>query len=276
MNGEMPSAFNPKIWWLEVGLNDLGRSECSEEVVVLGVLRVVEEILDKKKDAIIVINSLFPLADLRGGVRPGESDYKDSFNSALRQRPTEKIAKDGNRNRTGGRRHRDRQGNDAGRTDHGDSTQIKHLKPDALEGRKKPRKPRTDSGGTNRLLGASMRAHDEKRSLAFGWRNKEKEVKMKAHKDIQKKYNPVTHHERKLPLWTSVTAINLQLKKFASKHEKVFFFDSTEIFTDREDNDTYILKTEMISIRGHPSRLGYEKWEQEVIVKAKGLLAGTD
>jgi hypothetical protein len=37
----MPASFNPKIWWLELGMNDLGRTQCSEEVVILGILRVV-------------------------------------------------------------------------------------------------------------------------------------------------------------------------------------------------------------------------------------------
>lgn len=277
MNGEMPNDFNPKIWWLEVGLNDLGRSQCSEEVVVLGILRIVEEILDKKKDATVVINSLFPLADLRGGLRPGESDYKDSFNSALRQRPTDKLSKNGKRSRrSGGKRHGKRPGSDAGRTEHGDSTHIAHLKPDNEGRRRKPRKPKAGHSGKRLLKRKTDDGEGEPRSLVFGWREKEKAVKMQAHKDIQKKYNPVTHRERKLPLWTSVSAINLQLKKFANKHDQVHFFDVTEIFTDREDNDTYILKTDLISVRGHPSRRGYEKWEQEVIVKAKALLAGID
>ena len=111
--------------------------------------------------------------------------------------------------------------------------------------------------------------------MIFGRAKKkqEPEVKMQAHKEVQKKYTPITHHERKLPLWTSVTSINAELKKFANKHDKVIFFDATEIFTDREDNDTYILKTDMISIRGHPTRKGFEQWEEKVIIEAKKLLS---
>ena len=65
MNGEMPTDFNPKIWWLELGMNDIGRMECSEEVVVLGVLRIIEEIRKKKPTAEIVINSILPMTNLR-------------------------------------------------------------------------------------------------------------------------------------------------------------------------------------------------------------------
>lgn len=271
IHGEMPAEFNPKIWWLELGLNDLGRSQCSEEVVVLGVLRVVEEILEKKKDAIVVINSLFPLADLRGGVRPGESDYKDSFNSALRQVPTDKL-KLKDQGRHPGRIRTSHQVADAGQTDHGDSTPIHHQKPHRSETLKKPHKEKS-SNSPGRMLGER---HGGRNRGVFHWGGNEKEVKMQAHKDKQKKFTPITHQERKLPLWTSVSSINVQLKKFANKHDRVHFFDVTEIFTEREDNDTYILKTDLISVRGHPSRSGFEKWEQEVIVKAKSLLAGIE
>ena len=284
MNGEMPPAFNPKIWWLEVGLNDLGRSQCSEEVVVLGVLRVVEEILDKKDGAIVVINSLFPLADLRGGLKPGENDFKDSFNKDLRQRPTKQMNKPA--------RKRDRDGTagvDAGATDHGDSTVIKggHLKQGDREGGGKrgknqggKRKPEKAGNGRTRLLEDAARSGARgNRQTRFSWGKKQdnKPVKMNANKEKQKKFNPVTHKERKLPLWTSVSAINAQLKKFASKHnDKVYFFDVTDIFTEREENDIYILKTDMISIRGHPTRKGFEAWEEAVKVKAKSLLGGAD
>merc|ERR1712032_988432 len=60
---EMPYDFNPKVWWLVLGMNDLTRLQCSEEIVVLGVLRVAEEIKLRKPDAKIVINSLLPMID---------------------------------------------------------------------------------------------------------------------------------------------------------------------------------------------------------------------
>jgi hypothetical protein len=46
----MPYDFNPKVWWLILGMNDLTRMQCSEEIVVLGILRVVEEIMMRKPD----------------------------------------------------------------------------------------------------------------------------------------------------------------------------------------------------------------------------------
>lgn len=46
---------------MHVGINDLSLKGCSEEVVLLGILRVVEEIQNSRPNDIIVINSLLPV-----------------------------------------------------------------------------------------------------------------------------------------------------------------------------------------------------------------------
>lgn len=266
MNGEMPEAFNPKIWWLEVGLNDLGRSQCSEEVVVLGVLRIVEEILSKKEDSIVVINSLFPLADLRGGLKPGQRDFKDGFDQTLRKKSTAKIDKIEKRHH----KKRDRTAN--AEDDAGDTTHISHLKDEQKKKPKEGHKKKKKSKEGWRVLEESP----ETRALRLGRTKEAKDIKMKANKETQKKYRPIIHKERKLPLWTSITAVNRELRRFAGKHDRVIFFDSTEIFTDREDNDTFILKSDLISVRGHPSLQGFEDWEKAVVKKATTLLSNPD
>jgi len=55
----------------------LARSQCSEEIVVLGILRVVEEIRLRKPDARIVINSLLPMIDFQSFQQPKMSDFAD-------------------------------------------------------------------------------------------------------------------------------------------------------------------------------------------------------
>ena len=70
LHDEMPHDFNPKVWWLVLGMNDLTRMQCSEEIVVLGILRVVEEILLRKPDAKIVINSLLPMVNYQDMDQP--------------------------------------------------------------------------------------------------------------------------------------------------------------------------------------------------------------
>ena len=60
-NGEMPYGLTPRVWWIGIGINDLSMKGCSEEVVLLGILRVVEEIQLSHPDDVIVINSILPV-----------------------------------------------------------------------------------------------------------------------------------------------------------------------------------------------------------------------
>ena len=68
MHGEMPDDLNPRIWWITIGTNDLGATQCSEEVTLLGILRVVEEILNRKPNSQIVINSILPMSKEKSGI----------------------------------------------------------------------------------------------------------------------------------------------------------------------------------------------------------------
>lgn len=60
-NGELPEALNPKVFWLLIGTNDLSY-QCSEELILIGILRIVQELLDHKTDSVIVINGILPRA----------------------------------------------------------------------------------------------------------------------------------------------------------------------------------------------------------------------
>ena len=35
LHGELPDSFDPPIWWLVLGMEDIGKSGCSEEVVIM-------------------------------------------------------------------------------------------------------------------------------------------------------------------------------------------------------------------------------------------------
>lgn len=59
-NGEMPPTLNPKVWWLLIGANDLVRGECSEEAIILGILRLAEEIHTIRPESVVVIQGLLP------------------------------------------------------------------------------------------------------------------------------------------------------------------------------------------------------------------------
>jgi lysophospholipase L1-like esterase len=59
-NGEMPANLNAKIFWLLIGTNDLALGGCSEEAVLLGILRLADEIHFHNKDSRIVIQGILP------------------------------------------------------------------------------------------------------------------------------------------------------------------------------------------------------------------------
>jgi len=76
-NGEMPKSLNPKVWWLLIGTNDLATMECSEEIITIGIVRVVEEILRRKPDSVVVINGILPRTNRMDGylVPPPGEEY---------------------------------------------------------------------------------------------------------------------------------------------------------------------------------------------------------
>jgi len=64
-NNEM-SNLKPKVWWINIGVNDIMYSNCSEEITIMGILRVVEELLVRNSNtnadaSTIVINSILPV-----------------------------------------------------------------------------------------------------------------------------------------------------------------------------------------------------------------------
>mmetsp|Transcript_16481 Transcript_16481/g.31238 ORF Transcript_16481/g.31238 Transcript_16481/m.31238 type:complete len:388 (-) Transcript_16481:29-1192(-) len=59
-NGELPESIHPRVFWILIGTNDLGNKWCSPDATLIGIIRVVEEIKQKRPGSLIVINSLFP------------------------------------------------------------------------------------------------------------------------------------------------------------------------------------------------------------------------
>lgn len=63
-NGEMPNTLQPEIWWILVGTNDKGGDLCKNEEVIVGIITIVEFILEKRPLATVVINSLLPRGNM--------------------------------------------------------------------------------------------------------------------------------------------------------------------------------------------------------------------
>ena len=74
------------------------------------------------------------------------------------------------------------------------------------------------------------------------------------------------------PLWPAISVINNNLRRFCEKHPHVTFFDATDIFAERTERGVYILKSDMISVRGHPTEAGFRAWEDVVASKLKYML----
>uniref|UniRef100_A0A7S4RMZ3 SGNH hydrolase-type esterase domain-containing protein n=2 Tax=Ditylum brightwellii TaxID=49249 RepID=A0A7S4RMZ3_9STRA len=76
MNGEIPPNLNPAVFWITIGTNDFLKTQCSEEVVLLGILRIVEEIQYQKPSSIIVINSILPISTRSNGVLDDRGPFR--------------------------------------------------------------------------------------------------------------------------------------------------------------------------------------------------------
>ncbi|GKY92074.1 hypothetical protein MPSEU_000178900 [Mayamaea pseudoterrestris] len=272
MHGEMPEQFNPKIYWLSLGMNDIARMQCSEEVTLIGILRVVEEILERKPHARIVINSLFPMITVREGDYPVLSDFMDSF-----ELPRGVV--------------------------------IRHYKPthqeEIEEGRRMLRFQSTDSSFDRRQLSKRDRKtrhrrqrdiHEEPRSRTseeiVTLSEKEEEIRdivarrrrrrrrerlnpiLAGDKFKIRKFRPGFLGKRRLPLWVSIRHINKQLSEFAANNPRVYFFDSTSLFVSSTgvDRKRYHVMSDRISARGHPTEEGYRLWESAVMTRVKQVI----
>jgi lysophospholipase L1-like esterase len=345
----MPADFNPRVWWVVLGMNDLGRMQCSEEVVVLGILRVVEEIRTRKPDAKIVINSLLPMADLRGGLYPQIRDYRDAFRDQYKGRPGTPNRLDNPALYARGPGGAAGSAAASAAAEAAIKAAIQYQRPvtttTALRNRHKgthrggplptgaarpvggagaplrpggaPGTPNTggndNDGKTPGGAGAAKRfpRDDGTRKLK---KRKDDEVveeddngepktraEIKKDKKAEKKFikqikkdpvNPKLNMDKtkikardpkklymkpnRLPLWTSIHAINEQLRKFAEKHESITFFDATDIFAERLDGKRYVLQSDKISIRGHPTAKGFQEWEEAMATKLKKMFEKDD
>jgi len=308
MNNEMPYDFNPKVWWLVLGMNDLTRMQCSEEIVVLGILRVVEEIRLRKPDAKIVINSLLPMINYQDAV--GETKMADvadftadrGSGGGRRYKKKEDRYKEDRyreeRKREVPSTFKIRGGNDDQVVDNDSNGKHRMLKlkqredesdeefeerrmrknkkrqerkerngEDDEEKPKKLTKKQREEAEDNATEGPDLEKAIERKKKKL---NKEdKQIRTKAFKDDEKfhpkrpvsKFLPMIKKKVLPPVWPSVHLINDKLKEFCTKHESITFFDATEFFASKEEGGRHHLYNELISPRGHPTEIGFQRWE---------------
>jgi hypothetical protein len=238
LHGEL--SIKPKIWWISLGMNDLARMGCSEEIVVLGILRVVEEIMEQQPTAHIVINSVLPMANVRGGAYPLVTDYDDALQSRQLLRDDEAYLPDQMR------RYLDRKGK-------------KKVKADVAEEIKDPKQ-------LAKLRAEQAEQVEEQRAQKKRWRKKRREP-LNAKLDVRKY---TLFHQ--IPLWTSIQAINQQLRRFTEEQpQRVHFFDATPLFVFEKQGKSRI-RSDRISLKGYPRLAGFEAWEEAILAFAQPIL----
>jgi len=58
-HGELPPSLRAKVFWILIGTNDL---PCSEDAIYMGIVRIIDELREKRPDSMIVVNGLLPRA----------------------------------------------------------------------------------------------------------------------------------------------------------------------------------------------------------------------
>lgn len=75
-HGELPETLEANVFWLSIGSSDLSRGGCSEDAVVLGILRVAEAIHQRYNYAMIVIQGILPRTSRDDGLLEPRSYHK--------------------------------------------------------------------------------------------------------------------------------------------------------------------------------------------------------
>jgi hypothetical protein len=251
--------------------------------VVIGILRIVEEILQQRKDAKIVINSMFPMTSTRGGFYPLISDFEDSFSRLEGNRREQRrrsllqstVTLQSTRNRTVA-------GVSFG-NDPIDRARIYRK----LRKQKRSRSIGGDGSSASTELSEDAWSKDMTAEAQEEEERREQLAKTKKVRNRNKRddRNPTLTDRENIrayewngestakPLWTSIRVINKALRDFAAKNkDRVHFFDATDIFT-KKVGKSYTLLTDRISIRGHPTELGFRLWEDAMVATLEDILA---
>lgn len=265
-------------------MNDLTRMQCSEEIVVLGILRVVEEIMLRKPDAYIVINSLLPMLDYRSeDVKMSDVvDFKTDPDTKLKENmEIERVVKGfvGRPKEKGNWKFVPLKKGELPPQQHAGGHSFRRLQ----KGHERVKGVETGPDRNLKKLTKKQKKEDEAMDgpdLKNAINRAKKDLARRDKKFMNKKFsdNERFHPKRPLspflpmlnkkalpPVWPAVHLINEKLKEFCSKHEQVTFFDATSIFANDIGGGKHNLNSDLISPRGHPSELGFAVWEGRIM-----------
>ena len=204
----------------------------------------MEEILNKRPNARVVINSLFPMTANRGGRYPVISDYEDSFIRLGNGRSLERKPKKTTKPQVPVPPSISVLNDDTDLSAEAEQEEVERDK-QAKKERRHIHQPPPDR---NPILTDGV---TKTRKYTVGL--------------------PMIKQKDK-PLWSSIRAINKELKKFADKNDRVAFFDATALFAKKLDSNRYQLLTDRITDRGHPTEEGFRVWEDEMVKKLDQIM----
>jgi hypothetical protein len=287
IHGELNQNFDPPFWWIVVGMEDLARFKCSEEIVIMGILRIVEEIKKFKPHAKIIINGLFPMTSLRSA-EPEPLDFIDAereekqheSNNNNRRHLADVPVENGsgmayNKNAKTYKAKmalRVKKRYDVVKQNH--EIQEKEIQDKITQTRenkdlsKKDKQAKLDE--LREQLKAMKQQHRKMQKAILEYLKKTREDKfnpeMKENHTFHKDNLFHHHKDRQIPVFTAIHAINNELHSFCRRTEHVTFYDPTSLFTESNGDRTTLL-TDYISPRGHPTEEGYKLWLNDIQIK---------
>jgi len=206
-NDEYGESTSPKLFWLETGSNDLAKTRCSEEVVVLGIIRVVEELLERsqRQQSHVVINLLFPIVDFRNEEVDGYPQFSDFFGDA--------------NNGDGGQAQQQQGGQGGGNDGNNDNPSANDNQKGGLSSLSALRGVLGDDYDDFGVLG-DLSDDDEN-----GGTSRARDVVLDPRRRKVRKYRPLkwllsggqgSAARERWPLWTSIRAINMEVRTASS------------------------------------------------------------
>jgi len=266
-NGELPSYLNPKIFWLLVGTNDLAIKQCSEEVVLLGILRVIEEIQSLRPDAMIVVNSILPMTDDKKGRVPDIGGGRGHGERILPRKKVEHDDDDGDDDA-------DDEDEDADDDDEDDDADDEDEDDDADDEDDDEDDDADDDNSTEKVSEEEEVKEEQKIEKLINLRTISPDVIKKARDRIPTIQIRQPFKRIPVSMWPSVVAINKQLRRFCTKHKNIYFSDVYDIFVDR-DEDVPMLKQEYYRsfYTGMPSEKGNKALLDAISKRLKRLLS---
>jgi lysophospholipase L1-like esterase len=222
-DGEELSKVDSKVFWVLIGTNDLTQG-CSEDVILLGIIHIVEQIQKLKPDAIVVLNGLLPRTNDPSGYL---GDSHDGEIIALMKKEEQFPLVDGIR---------------MNQTENGSESFL------------------MDAHSTSSLENANAAETDDI----------EAEIDDIEADSVSSTTTSTTSASSHRTFWQSIQSINKGLASYAHQHDRVEYFDASDIFVAHlgnahyQRNETFLMK----ALQGdflHPTALGHKLWGEAIV-----------